>query len=183
MTLSALGIFSAAGVSGFSSDYELISTTLISTNTASVTFDVTGLGSTYKHLQVRIVSRQNNDNNLRINNDSGNNYSYHAIYGNGSSVLTLALASTNRGYVGYRGSGVTNGFSVSIVDFLDAFSTTKNKTIRTLNGQAEGSSNNFIFLSSSAYYSTSATTSISFFGNGGDNFQAGSRLSIYGIKG
>jgi hypothetical protein len=52
--LIPFGVFSAAG-SSVSNSYELISTTILpNSSSTSVTFDVSSLASTYKHLQVRV---------------------------------------------------------------------------------------------------------------------------------
>lgn len=159
------------------SEMELISTTLITSNTASVTFDVTGLGSSYKHLQVRMAanSSASGATYFRFNADSGNNYSQHLLYGNGSSVASGATTSTNAGYIGYT-TNAASFYPASIIDVLDFASSTKNKTARIFHGDSGN-----IMLNSGGWYSTAAITSITLYAN--VNYIAGSRFSIYGIKG
>ena len=94
MTLSALGIFSAAGAGGaaFSSDYELISTTILGSSQTSVSFS--GLGtysSTYKHLQLRMVLRGDRNGGAeglmgRLNGDTAANYANHTVRGSGTAM-------------------------------------------------------------------------------------------------
>jgi hypothetical protein len=165
-------------------DFELISTQLVGTAVASVTFDTSSLASTYRHLQIRMVSKALNDTNYRLNGDTANNYSYHAIYGGIASVTVFAEAPINRGYITFSNAALADGYSAAVLDLVDAFSTSKNKTVRVMSGHAEPS-NNFIFLASGHYRSLSATSSITLFGGsgGGNNLVAGSRLSLYGIKG
>lgn len=169
------GVFSA-GAGGETNSFELISTTILGSTSASVTFSSIPTG--YKHLQIRMAanSTASGATYWRFNSDSGNNYSQHLLYGNGSSVASGATTSTNAGYIGYTTTGA-NIFPASIIDILDFASTTKNKTVRVLHGD----NNANIMLNSGAWYSTAAITSVSLFAN--VNYVAGSRFSLYGIKG
>jgi hypothetical protein len=76
-------------------------------------------------------------------------------------------------------TNLSNQYGAYITDILDFGSTTKNKTIKSLGGYA--STGPYIMIRSGAYLSTSAVTSITITGAGG--FLAGSRFSLYGIKG
>ena len=191
MTLSALGIFSAAGAAVASAGtYELISTTVVSgTATTSVTFSSLGdYSSTYKHLQIRAVVRsakaaQNSDSMImRLNGDGGNNYSRHELYGDGSTVASYAEASRSSFYISQppAASATANIFNASVTDLLDAYSTTKNKTKRTMFGSTGV---NLIDLASGAWLNTASITTIAFTLSSTDKFLAGSRFSLYGIKG
>lgn len=167
-----------------SRDYELISTTLISSNTASVTFD--SIPSDYKHLQIRMVTRRsdsgNNNVRLRFNSDSGSNYRNHFLYGDGSSVTsgtstsTYTLASRST-----ASNDTANAFGTGICDILDYNSTSKNTTIRSLAGNP-GGTGNFVWLYSGLWLNTNAVTSITLL-EADSNFVSGSRFSLYGIKG
>jgi hypothetical protein len=77
-------------------------------------------------------------------------------------------------------SNTANIFGAAVVDILDPFSTTKNTTVRTLLGQT--SSTNRVALSSGAFYSTAAITSVTLFPET-ESILAGSRFSLYGIRG
>lgn len=183
--LIPFGVFSAAGA-GVSNSFELISTTLISTNTASVTLDVTGLGSIYKHLQIRMTGRSTSatDDSLKMqfNGDTGNNYTFHQLLGNGSSVSSGAATNVDAMYLltNTGTNAASNIFGSGVLDILDAFSSTKNTTGRGLTGfnTAAGSS---IILRSSVWLNTAAITSILLAASGG-SFVAGTRLSLYGVK-
>ena len=178
--------FSAGGAPAGGTDYELISTTILGSNTASVTFDVTGLGGTYKHLQIRALGKSpvvaSDAIDLTFNNDSGNNYSYHSLYANGSSIGSEA--STSRANIaavcGMKSSSDTSVFEPSIIDLLDVFSASKNKTVRSLRG-ATGASGSGVFISSGAWFSTSTVTSIKLTGRS-NSIATGSRFSLYGLK-
>jgi len=181
--LLPLGILASA--SG-GADYELISTTVLGSAQASVTFDVTAFASTYKHLQLRIVAQgttANDSADLYFNNDSGSNYAWHSLYGDGSAVNTDNATNRSAGIPECPALlGSSYGvFSFAVIDILDAFSTSKFKTIRHINGRAV-SSGNFIAQDSGLWRSTTATTSIKLQGRS-YNINTGSRFSLYGLKG
>lgn len=182
MAVLPLGILASSG--GAPAFYELIETQILGSNASSVTF--TSIPGTYKHLQLRYVAQTNSNQSVlrgRFNSDTtSSNYSRHYLYGDGSSVGTSASA--NNGWLDFGPLEVgTNLFTAGVVDVLDYANTSKNKTIRALAGRA-GTSNRNIALSSGGWFSTSAITSLTlseaFFGQ---NLLAGSRFSLYGIKG
>ena len=188
-----LGV-TASGIVGFDPAYELISTTLISSNTPSVTFSNLGqYASTYRHLQIRSSVKSSLDNaslgsgnvRMRFNGDTGNNYAIHKLFGNGS--VAASLADTSRSAtIGSLlfSSNTANAFSGGVCDILDAYSTSKNKTTRLLaSAQATGSGQNFIQLVSGVWLNSSSLTSIELAPEDGGNIVAGSRFSLYGIKG
>jgi len=195
MTLSALGIFSAAGAGGVAAvpDYELISTNLITTNTSSVTFDVSSLASTYKHLQIRATGRQSASFvllgvRMRLGSpsvDSGSNYAEHFLKGQNGSVTSYGGASISAFDVSYDtgASASANIFGAAVIDILDPFSTTKNTTVRSLAGVYAGTgTSHAVTLFSGHWRNTAAVQTIQLI-PAGSNFVSGSRFSIYGIKG
>jgi hypothetical protein len=164
-------------------DYVLIGTTYLTSSQASVTFDLTGLSGTYKHLQIRAVAKTDraatNDNIiLRFNGDSGTNYSCHNLRGSSGSVTSGA--NTNETKVICRAIGGNDGnFGAVVIDILDPFETTKFKTVRSFGGYAT----DIVELGSGNWRNTGAITSILLDQDVGSNFLANSRFSIYGIKG
>jgi hypothetical protein len=186
MALFPLGILSAAGAGGvaFDSDFELIETSIVSgSSTASVVFSSLGTySSTYKHLQIRGTAKTNQGAifdliKVQLNGDTGNNYARHALLGNGSSVSSNGISSS--GFVNFaaQGNSDANVFGGFVFDILDAYSTTKNKTTRVLAGVTE------IRLSSGLWMNTASITSIELSPEFGSLLIAGSRFSLYGIKG
>jgi len=74
-------------------------------------------------------------------------------------------------------------YGVAVIDILDPFSTTKAKTVRTLSSSLVSSGPDLRF-GSALSQSTAAVTSVTFIAEAGTaNLKAGSRLSIYGVKG
>jgi hypothetical protein len=185
MGLIPLGILSAAA-GGQLPAYELIQTTILGTATASVTFSSLGTYSAvYKHLQLRMMARSNgpfgdDSIRLRLNGDSGSNYSFHQMYGSGSSVVSSGAASqTAADVIWIAGSGAaSNAFGGGYADFVDAYSTTKNKTIRGLSGTTPG----LIMMRSNAWLNTASITTIAITPYDGSTFNTGSRFSLYGIR-
>lgn len=180
--LIPLGILAASGAPAPIGDYELISTTLISSNTPSVTFDVSTFASTYKHLQVRIAAKYDGtsatDFFLRFNGDAGANYSHHRFLSNGSSLSAIPATSTSQAFIGF----IANQFGGIVLDILDAFSTSKNKTTRSLVG-SDGSPVREVMVTSGNWRNTNSVTSITIFPLTPWNMVAGSRISLYGIRG
>ena len=182
--LIPFGVLGASGAPAGA--YELISTTIISgSSTSSVTFDVSTFVSAYKHLQLRIVGRPATSNVnflMQLNSDSGANYNWHELYTYepATSVASGAGVSQTSLKVAYSSSSVSTSYGVGIVDLLDAFSTSKNKTIKALNGTIQ---DKFVALRSGAWRNTAAINSIYLYCDGGVVISAGSRFSLYGIKG
>jgi len=188
--LIPFGILSAAGVSGFSSDYELISTTILGSATSSVTFSSLGdYSSTYKHLQLRISSRTTSTEvngsflTLRFNGISTTTYDNHHLFGNGSAAGSFALTTQAEIYLQRttNSNSAANAFGASVVDILDPYSTTKNKTVRYQGASSVSTGFWNVTLGSGLWRNTSSVTSITITGDA--TMVAGSRLSLYGIRG
>jgi len=187
--LIPFGVFSAAGAGGGAAGaYELISTTVLGANAANITFNTTGLGSTYKHLQLRIAGRSNRSDNvdtLSIRfNGSSSSYAWHRLYGQGSSVASDVGTDASEIRAGLIASqNVSSGiFSGVIVDILDPFTGSKNTTTRSFIGSHTGSVN-YVQLASGMWNSVSPITSIVLATVSANNLYAGTRASLYGIKG
>lgn len=171
-------------------DYELISTIILDSSAASVTF--TGLATSaaaYKHLQLRMTYTSNAGGNGtyvrgQFNGDSASNYISHYLYGQGSSVISGA--STPQPTMLFTAiSGTTSSIQADsvIADILDFSSTSKNKTSRVFAG---GPGYGSVCLISNAWFSTAPVTSFTLmaFSQGSTStFGAGARFSLYGLKG
>lgn len=184
--LIPFGILSAAGAGGVpAGTYELISTTVLGGTAASVTFSNLGdYSTTYRHLQVRAVARttHNITDYLNIRLNGATSYWQHGLEGNGplgtvtsysSSVTSMAAS-----LIAHANSSAS-GFGGAVIDIVDSYLTTKNKTIRGLGGY----SNENAAIRSGSWASTSSITSITCLPFSGGNFVSGSRFSLYGIRG
>jgi hypothetical protein len=157
-------------------DFESIQTTTVGAG-GSLSVTLSSIPSTYLHLQARLITRGGTSGNLRINSDTGNNYTRHYSEGNGSAAI--AGGSGSQPYIDIVGNTTTASlFSVNIIDFLDYASTNKLKTVRNLNGVA----GSYAGISSGLWTNTAAITSITFTSAGG-NYAQYSTFALYGIKG
>lgn len=173
--------------------YESIATTTVgSGGSATITFS--SIPSTYKHLQLRTITRD--ENTVvgsyflgRFNSDAtaANYYALHVLTGDGSSASSSAASNIVNGYSyfgrtagGSSGGASANVFATTIVDILDYSNTNKNKTVRSLLG-VDNNGSGLVSFSSSLWMSTSAINNISIRAATG-SFQQYSSFALYGIK-
>ena len=157
--------------------------------TSSITFS--SIPSTYQYLQLRWIARTGTTGdvslslNVRLNGDTGANYTRHLLYGDASgSVIASGGASETSMQVrasARRNSSSANTMGVAIMDIHDYSSTTKNKTMRSFSGNDDSDGTGEVALCSGLWLNTSAVNSITIFS--ADNFLTSSVFSLYGIKG
>ena len=190
--LIPLGVLSAAGAA-VGGTYELIATEILAGTAASITFSNLGDYSfTYKHLQIRSAPKSNSTDNsgngwVRLNgsfngNTTDSDYAIHILNSNAGGspqVESIAETSSRKGFgVAARNS---ENFSANITDILDPFSSSKNTTSRTLSGTI-GTPSRFQIMSH-LFNNTASITSVTLTTEDGSSFVAGSRFSLYGIRG
>jgi len=167
--------------------YDALATVSLSTATSSITFS--GIPTGYRHLQIRASHRATvgaGDGSvlMRFNDDVSTNYSWHRVYGYGSTAG--ADASINQTSMNVAQSmGATpslQGFSVMINDVLDYSSVSKNKTVRSLAGtDLNGDGAGAFFYNSGAWMKTHPVTSIQITTNQ-TAFATYSQFALYGVK-
>jgi hypothetical protein len=183
--LIPFGTLAASGAAP-TGTYELIQTYVLGSAQSSVTFSsLANYASTYKHLQIRAVARSTRadvDSAIGVQfNATTSGYFFHELQGNGSTVSSSASTSQTSMRLGFTtgNSSAANAHGAMVLDVLDAYSTTKNKTFRSLTG---GTDLNRIRLTSGSLALTNSVTEIKLLDLFA-NFAIGSRFSIYGIKG
>lgn len=167
-------------------DFESIATVTVGSGGATEMV-FTSIPSTYQHLQIRLIAR-NNDGNvstddpifLRFNGDTGSNYTRHYLNGNGSSAgagaSTSQTASEAHGLVPKHGTQI---YGAAIIDILDYASTTKNKTIRTFTGyDANGAGT--VAIVSGLWMSTAAVNAIRLYTT--PTMKQYTTAALYGVK-
>ena len=162
-------------------DYESIATVTVTTATqASIEF--TSIPGTYTHLQIRYIAKTaaNDIIVFQVNDDNGNNYSLHRLFGNGTSASAGASASYNYGTMSLT-SGTANTFGAGVCDILDYANTNKYKTFRTIGGR-EDNSVGVVELRSSLWQSTAAITKIVLTTDSTAAFSQYSHFALYGIR-
>ena len=185
------GLFGTGGAApAAAGSYDSIQTFTLSGNQTSISF--TSIPSTYKHLQIRAISRSNYtgsgggiENYLTFNSDTANNYYYHVLAGNGATAASTAAGSMQANLVvGYspRASDLANDFCAYVVDILDYQNTNKYKTTRSLAGEDYNGSGT-IRLWSGSWNSTAAVSTVTITCLPSNSFTQYSSFALYGIKG
>jgi hypothetical protein len=153
----------------------------------SATATFTSIPSTYKHLQIRAIGRNDGapvDARYTFNSDTGSNYAFHLLVGNGSTAASYNA--TSQAFL--RGAPyadqTANIFGAGVTDILDYANTNKYKTVRTLTGM-ENNTVNFsqIQFYSGLWQSTAAISSITITPSAGTVWTQYSSFALYGIKG
>lgn len=145
--------------------------------------DFAGIPNTYKHLQVRYINTTSTVNQnliFRFNGDTGSNYAWHRLLGDGSSAIADGVSATTGMNIG-RSGGNTTSFAAGVVDILDYTSTSKNKTVRTLYGTDQNGSG-IIFLGSGLWFKTPEAVNTFTMTSAAGNFAQYSQFSLYGVK-
>lgn len=183
--LIPLGIFASSGAPAGS--YELISSNIVSgSSTYEVVFN--SIPQTYKHLQLRATVMANAGSGfsnlaLEFNSIGGSSYGRHMLTGSGSSVTSAYTGGVQEAVVGQNTGNSSSIPGAYIVDLLDYASTTKNKTLRSFFGVYTGSGNKSVGLWSGLFTDTSAISRILCHQQDGSPYYAGTRFSLYGVKG
>jgi hypothetical protein len=168
--------FRSAG-GGPESAYDSLATIATTGNVTSVTFS--GIPTGYKHLQIRLSYQDtaSDNSNMRFNSDTGNNYAWHELFGQGSSAGAGAASSVSFMKVAYTDNGRPG---VAVVDILDYASSNKNKVMRSLCG-VDNNGGGYILLRSGLWMNTAPITAVTIYPNSGA-ITANSTFALYGIK-
>lgn len=172
---------------GASGDFEHIQTIIGTGSSGSIEFS--SIPQTYKHLELRVVTKivnggsSINSNGMRLNGVAGG-YDYRIqnfVAGNGELLyanpfdLSYILA-------GYSNNitGTPQGFGVAMIQVSD-YTATKKKQVMI--DYTDGFQQRTGKVASNMFVETGAITSIQFFTASGGSFSSTSRFSLYGIKG
>ena len=170
--------------------YDSIATVTVGSGGSS-TISFTSIPATYTHLQIRCITKSARAGgqdylDMRVGGssiDSGSNYSWHYLMGNGSAGSSAGGATTNfaLGATVPTTSG-SGEFAATVIDILDYTSANKNKTIRALSGWDNNGSGNIELWSSQWINSSTAIGSINLYSDTGSNFVQYSQYALYGVK-
>ena len=167
-------------------DFESIATASGDGTNFEITFS--SIPSTFAHLQIRCLAKSTTGTpaiNLRINGDTGSNYTRHRFIGNGTSFSATAdVSQTQIPVLGNAGlPSASNTYGVAIYDILDYTNTNKYTTVRVLAGQDSNGSGGVDF-TSGLWLNTAVISSLTFrTANSGEPFTTATRFALYGIKG
>jgi hypothetical protein len=171
-----IGSFST-GVAPSTISYESIATVTVGGGGAA-DVEFTSIPATYTHLQIRGIGLITSAGGFTVqfNTDTGSNYSWHQLYGEGSIAQANSGATQTFMYMAY-GGGSTTAPNAFVTDVLDYANTNKYKTLRSLSGNDLNGSGGIQFWSGN-WRSTSAITSIKVTAS----FNQYSQLALYGVK-
>lgn len=155
--------------------YDCIATTTLSSSQSSVTFS--SISGTYTDLILiaNLLPVSSARVKLRVNSDSGSNYSYTILVGNGTAAASGRESSITE--LNYYWNSLPSGWSNYILNFENYSNTTTYKTI-VARGNSAGVET---FANVGLWRSTSAITAIELRSSVG-NFDTDSTFTLYGIK-
>lgn len=151
--------------------YEPIATYTVPSAQASYTFS--SIPGTYTDLVLIVQATTISANyNLRLNGDTGANYSYTSIYGTGSSATSGRSANNTVIGLTYTSSGAP----ISKIQIQNYSNSTTNKTLLIRQDDSSNATTTTVGL----WRNSSAITSITIVSSG--NIPTGTMLTLYGIK-
>jgi hypothetical protein len=186
-----LGIIASQDYPRITNSYESIQTVTVGGGGAA-NIEFTSIPSTFKHLQIRGITRCTKADTgsenvvVALNSDSTyTNYRTHYLDGDGTGVSAGAIQVS----AFYSNAGLTIGnnatanvFSATIIDILDYTNTNKNTTVRVLTG-IDTNGYGQVRLASSLWLNTSAVNALTFNPRSAGNFAQYSSFALYGIRG
>ena len=158
------------------STYTPIATQTLGSATATVTFSSISGAYTDLILVINATTTSGADGLLRVNGDTGNNYSQTILLGTGSSAGSVRYSNRDSLYLDYYGLTAGTINMNAVVQYMNYSNTTTYKTILTRENNAAISTEAHVSL----WRSTSAITSISILT--GSTWVAGSTFTLYGVK-
>jgi hypothetical protein len=159
--------------------YEPIATTTLGSAAASISF--TSIPATYTDLRLVFVGTPTSSSwvGLRINSDSGSNYSETRLLGDGSSAQSSRSPDT---YIFIAPVGLSTTLPSLIAVDLFSYAGSTNKTLLS-NFNADANGSGFVGRLVGLWRSTSAINRLdlsTLFPSG--NFATGTTVTLYGIK-
>lgn len=158
--------------------YDLISKTTLAATAPSITF--ASIPAIYRDLVLIINGSLATGGNygIRLNNDSGSNYSSVIAQGEQDSQTYSGTTTTTDFPIWSRNNYTANLQFMSTSQFIDYSTTDKHKTALFRSGGPQLGST-VMGMSAGRYASTSAITAITVLGS--QNFNIGSTFALYGI--
>jgi hypothetical protein len=164
--------------------YTPIETITLASSASSVTFS--DISQEFRDLVVVAQAKKTGTANgyafqLQFNSDSGSNYSYVRMWGEGSGGSSNS-ATTTYISIGDFPSGAYNAQVISRVQIQDYSATDKHKTILAREDFDPAVNNYNAMAIAGRWANTSAITSVILSISSAQSFDAGSTFSIWGIK-
>jgi hypothetical protein len=164
---------------------ESIATVTVGSGGAS-SIEFTSIPGTYQHLQVRgltkdTVGAASYSCLTQFNGDTtAANYATHILQGNGTTASSAGYTSTGGAYTPVNPGSSLTYFGAFVIDILDYSNTSKNTTIRSMDGHDQNGSG-AVRLVSGLWISTAAVTSIKLVA-GNTAFAQHSTAALFGLR-
>jgi hypothetical protein len=161
--------------------YEPIATTTLASETANITFS--SISSAYTDLRLVLVAMKSTAANVgarvQFNSDTGSNYSYTSLSGNGSAASSSRQANdVSLPLINFSVVTTTAPHMGTLDIFSYAGSTNKTSLMSEMSDRnGSGSVNGYVGL----WRSTAAINSIKIFDASARNFGVGTTATLYGI--
>ena len=155
------------------STYTPIATTTLGSAASSVTFS--SISGAYTDLILVAnyqISTSNQFLNVQFNSDTGSNYSYTNLYGEGTAPASDRTTNATAGRLSFYGSAQSN----AIMNIMNYSNTTTYKT-----AISRDNTNTYVVTRVNLWRSTSAITSMVIATTSG-NINSGSTFTLYGVK-
>ena len=165
--------------------YTLISSNVLSSSAASVTFS--SIPATYTDLVLRISARSASAGTdaffVQFNSDTATNYSSTQLYGDGSAAYSFRGSNTNalkKTYLNNNGN-TANSFG-SAEFYIPSYTASQNKPVSSIGIEETNATAASITATADLWRNTAAITSIFIRTDNNQNFLSGSSFYLYGIS-
>ena len=168
--------------------YTLISSNVLTSTTASVTFS--SIPATFTDLVLRISGRttvtgQATDNlELRFNGSSSSIYSITRLRGDGSTASSSRNSGVTviNGLTAFDAADATTATFSSLEIYVPSYLASQNKPVSLFSAQENNNTTANVVFTAGLWRDTSAITSIYIGSNSGGSFVSDSSFYLYGIK-
>jgi hypothetical protein len=159
------------------STYEPIATTTLGTSSSTINF--TSIPATYTDLRLVLVNINSSatDILLRVNSDTGSNYSRITIRGDGTSTSTVLIA--NQPGINFPNPTSATLYSICDYNFFSYAGSTNKTVLTTASADRNGTGNTVTMVG--LWRNTAAITAINLLVTSG-SFSVGTTATLYGIK-
>ena len=147
--------------------------------TTSISFNE--IPQTYQDICIEFVAGQtaNSGIYIRLNEDSGTNYSRTALFGNGSSVSSARASNTSQAWVIAANIAIQNNLTDS--GNINIFNYSSNNIYKTIL-QSEGCASTGVTNNVLLWRSTNSINKIELINASTDKFTQGSTFTLWGVK-
>lgn len=156
--------------------YQPLATITLGAAASSVTFS--SIPATYRDLVVVFLATGSTDleGRIRLNSDTGSNYSYVRMSGSGSAATATSAASQTSGFLSAIAKATTTGALQLTINIMDYSATDKHTTIISRADQAANGTEAF----ANRWADTATVTSVQILTSTG-NWAIGTTAALYGI--